>query len=70
MKSKEIGISWSYRSSTLLPIVRRPYSPMELNVSEETILVNNKLTASCPTNMSPKYYIKCYKQQKWILKNF
>ena len=38
--------------------------PMELNVSEETILVNNKLTASCPTNMYPKYYIKCYKQQK------
>ena len=53
MKSKEIGISWSYRSSTLLPIVRRPYSPKELNVSEETILVNSKLTASCPTNMSP-----------------
>lgn len=30
--------------------------------------VNNKITASCPTKMDPKYYIKCYKLQK--KKNF
>lgn len=26
--------------------------------------VNNKITASCPTKMDPKYYVKCYKLQK------
>ena len=36
---------------------------MELNVSIE-ITVNDKITALCQTN-----YIKCYKQQKWTLKN-
>ena len=27
------------------------------------LLVNDKITASCPTNMSRKHYLKCYTHQ-------
>ena len=30
----------------------------------EKLLVNDKITALCPTNMFPKHYIKRYKLQK------
>ena len=33
------------------------------------LLVNDKITASCQTNMSQKPYIKHFKRQKWTLKN-
>ena len=41
-----------------------------LNLSKKS-LVNEKITASCPTNTLPtgKLCIKFYKQQKWTLKN-
>ena len=35
----------------------------------EKSLVNDKITALCQTNMSPKRHMKRYKQQKWTLKN-
>lgn len=35
----------------------------------EKLLVNEKITASCQTNMSPNHHIKRYKQHKWTLKN-
>ena len=35
----------------------------------EKVLVNDKITALCQTNMPTKHFIKHYKQQKWILKN-
>ena len=35
----------------------------------ENVLVNDKITALCETNMPPKHYIKRYKQQKRTLKN-
>ena len=35
----------------------------------EKVLVNDKITALCQTNMPTKNFIKHYKQQKWILKN-
>ena len=28
------------------------------------LLLNDEFTASCPTNILPKHYIKCYKEQK------
>jgi len=30
----------------------------------EKFLVNDKITASCQTNVCPKHYIRYYKQQK------
>ena len=35
----------------------------------EKLLVNDKIRASCQTNMSPRHYVKLYKQQKWTLEN-
>ena len=32
------------------------------------LLINEKITASCQTNLPLWYYIKSYKQQKWTLK--
>ena len=35
----------------------------------ENVLVNDKITALCETNMPPKHYIKRYKRQNQTLKN-
>ena len=43
---------------------------MSLFVIEcEKLPVNDEIRASCQANLSPKHYIKRYKQQKWTLKN-
>ena len=34
----------------------------------ETLLVTGKIVAPCQTNISPRHYFKCYKQQKRTLK--
>ena len=42
-------------------------SPFALG--RDKLLLNDKITALCQTNMPTKHFIKHYKQQKWILKN-
>ena len=45
-----------------------PYAPWNLPLAKK-LLVNDKITASCSTNILPKRHIKLYKQQKLTLKN-
>ena len=33
------------------------------------LFVNDKTTASSPTNIPPKHHIKCYNNEKELLKN-
>ena len=35
----------------------------EINALTKKLLVNDKITASCPTKVLPKHYIKRYEQQ-------
>ena len=44
-----------------------PYGPWNLTLAKK-LLVNDKITASCSTNILPKRHIQLYKQQKWTLK--
>ena len=41
----------------LLISITRPFLAMKIMKS----LVNDKITASCHTNLSPTHYFKCYK---------
>ena len=49
----EILLPWQ-RDVTTFPLYHAPLFAIEL----EKLLVNDKITASCQTNMSPKCYIK------------